>query len=70
MLVLTRRIGQSILIMDNQIRLTVLKAKPQQVKLGIKAPQSIPVDRQEVYLRKQAEKLASNNLPISIKTKE
>jgi carbon storage regulator len=47
MLVLTRRIHEEILIAGN-IRVTVLAVKGNQVRLGITAPASIPVDRLEL----------------------
>jgi carbon storage regulator len=49
MLVLTRMIGQSIMIGDD-IEVVVLAADRSKVRLGIKAPQSVPVHRQEIYL--------------------
>ncbi|CAG7633960.1 Translational regulator CsrA [Paenibacillus solanacearum] len=48
MLVLTRRKGESIIIGD-QIEIVVLGQEGEQVKIGIRAPQSIPVFRQELY---------------------
>jgi len=48
MLVLTRKSKQSIMIGDN-IEITVLKIERDQVRIGIAAPQSIPVHRKEVY---------------------
>ena len=49
MLVLTRRRDESIMIGDD-IRVTVVEVRGDQVKLGIDAPRSIPVHREEVYL--------------------
>lgn len=51
MLVLTRSIGQEIVIGDN-IRVTVVAVHGDKVRLGIAAPKSIPVDRQEVHERR------------------
>ena len=48
MLVLTRKIGESIQIGDD-IRLTILSSQGQSVRVGIKAPQSVTVHREEVY---------------------
>ena len=48
MLVLSRKIGESIQIGD-EIRLTVLSVSGQNVKLGIVAPAGIPVHREEIY---------------------
>jgi len=48
MLVLTRKRDESIMIGDH-IRVTVVEVRGDQVKLGIDAPRSIPVHREEVY---------------------
>jgi carbon storage regulator len=48
MLVLTRRIGESIQIGDD-IKLTVLAVQGQTVRMGIEAPKSIRVHREEIY---------------------
>lgn len=48
MLVLTRRIGQSIIINDD-IRFIILNAKGNQVRIGIEAPKEVSVHRQEIY---------------------
>ena len=56
MLVLTRNLNESIIINDN-ITITMLGAKGQQVKLGIDAPREISVNREEIQERINAEKL-------------
>ncbi|MCL1935393.1 MAG: carbon storage regulator CsrA [Defluviitaleaceae bacterium] len=48
MLALTRKKGESIIISDN-IEIVVISIKGEQVKLGINAPRSIPVNRKEIY---------------------
>jgi len=55
MLILTRRIGESIIISD-EIIVTVLNIKGNQVRIGIEAPEDVPVHRIEVYNRIQEEK--------------
>ena len=55
MLILTRRIGKSIIISD-EIIVTVLNIKGNQVRIGIEAPEDVPVHRIEVYNRIQEEK--------------
>jgi carbon storage regulator len=50
MLFLTRRIGDSTIIRDD-IVVTVLEVRNDQVRLGIEAPREVPVHREEVYLQ-------------------
>ena len=52
MLVLTRRIGETIVI-DNSVRVTVLEVKGERVRLGIAAPPDVLVDRQEIHERRR-----------------
>ena len=54
MLVLSRRIGEQIVI-DGNISVTVVEIKGSQVRLGVTAPKSVRVDRQEVHARRQEE---------------
>ncbi|MEE9446560.1 MAG: carbon storage regulator CsrA [Arenicellales bacterium] len=67
MLILTRRIGESVHIGDD-IRLTVLGVRDSQVRIGINAPKEVPVHREEIYYRikheqemKDAQSGASHN---------
>lgn len=55
MLILTRRPGESLIIGDD-VRLSVLAIKGNQVRIGIDAPKEISVHREEIYLKVQAEK--------------
>lgn len=50
MLALSRRKGES-LIVNNNIEITVLEIRGDQVKIGINAPKEVPVYRQEVYVQ-------------------
>ena len=52
MLVLTRKIGQQILIGNGVIQMKILDAENGIIRIGINAPPSIDIDREEVYLRK------------------
>jgi carbon storage regulator len=51
MLVLTRQVGEEIVI-DNSIRVTVVSVHHGKVRLGVEAPRSVSVDRAEVRARK------------------
>lgn len=54
MLILTRRKGETLMIGDD-ITVTVIDVRGFQVKLGINAPEAVPVHRQEVYERIRAQ---------------
>jgi carbon storage regulator len=55
MLILTRRVGETLMI-GADVTVTVVGVNGQQVRLGINAPKEVPVHREEVYDRMQAEK--------------
>lgn len=54
MLVLTRKLGENIRVGDD-VKITVLEVRSGQVKLGIEAPASVKVHREEIYARIQRE---------------
>tara|TARA_B100001964_G_scaffold219126_1_gene260936 strand:- start:655 stop:864 length:210 start_codon:yes stop_codon:yes gene_type:complete len=69
MLILTRRLGESIIIEDN-IKITVVDINKQQIKLGIDAPRHITINREEVAKKVEDEnKLASTSTTINIAKK-
>ena len=56
MLILTRRVGETLMIGD-EVTVTVLGVKGNQVRLGINAPKSVAVHREEIYERVVQESL-------------
>ncbi len=65
MLILTRRIGEKILIGDD-VQIAVLGVRGNQVRLGIEAPAEVSVHREEIYNRIQQEKAAERALLSSV----
>ena len=64
MLVLTRKPGETIVIGDD-IRITVVSLGPGRVKIGVVAPPSVRVDRQEIHEARQAAPVA-NDVPVVV----
>lgn len=56
MLALSRKTGESIVI-NNNVEITILEIKGEQVKIGIKAPKSVPVYRKEIFVQIQEENM-------------
>lgn len=60
MLILTRKVGETVLIGDD-ISITVLSIRGSQVKLGVNAPKDVSVHREEIYQRIQKSKNEQND---------
>ena len=65
MLALTRKKGEA-LVINNNIEITILEIRGDQIKLGITAPKDVPIYRKEVYLQIQEE----NKAAISVDSTE
>ena len=67
MLVLTRKLGESIAIGDD-IKVTIIEIKGKQVRIGIEAPQQIVVHREEIHQKIQEEnRMAALISPVHLK---
>jgi carbon storage regulator len=62
MLILTRRVGETVMIGDD-VTITVLGVKGNQVRVGINAPKSVAVHREEIYERIKREQQAEAEKP-------
>ncbi len=58
MLALTRKKGEALMV-NNNVEITILEVRGDQVKIGISAPKDVPIYRKEVYLQIQEENKAS-----------
>ena len=61
MLILTRRVGETLIIGDD-VKITVLGVRGHQVRIGIDAPRDVTVHREEIYARIQQEKGADGDV--------
>ncbi len=66
MLILTRKLGESITIGDD-VKVTVVEVKGKQVRIGIDAPRSYTIHREEIYISIQEEnRRAAKESPLSL----
>ena len=61
MLALTRKKGEALMI-NNNVEITILEVRGDQVKIGISAPKDVPIYRKEVYLQIQEENKEAMNV--------
>ncbi len=59
MLVLTRKVGQNIVVGED-VRISVIDVRGKQVRLGVEAPEEMPIHREEVFIRIQDANLAAS----------
>ena len=64
MLILTRRVGESLMIGD-EINVTVLGIRGNQVRIGVNAPKEVAVHREEIYERIKQEQTGADAAPLS-----
>ena len=64
MLILTRRVGETLMIGDD-VTVTVLGVKGNQVRIGINAPKEVAVHREEIYERIKREQESNNKEEVS-----
>ncbi len=67
MLALARKTNQSIMI-GNDIEITLLEIKGDQVKIGINAPKSVPIYRKEIYVQIQDENKKASEGEVDVET--
>lgn len=68
MLILSRRVGEAVTI-GTDVTITVLSVKGNQVRLGVQAPKSVAVHRQEIFNRIQMEKPSTESVDEAIGNK-
>jgi carbon storage regulator len=66
MLILTRRVGETVMI-GNEVTVTVLGVKGNQVRIGVNAPKDVAVHREEIYERIKREQDHDSHANVSTK---
>jgi|GEM_PF-1625985 len=65
MLILTRKIGQQVLIGGGSIQVKILKADEDVITIGFIAPAHIDIDREEIFVRKNLERMLAKHAAIA-----
>ncbi len=65
MLILTRKIGQQVLIGGGSIQVKILKADEDVITIGFIAPAHIDIDREEIFVRKNLERMLAKRAAIA-----
>ncbi len=69
MLILTRRVGETVMIGD-EVAVTVLRVKGNQVRLGVNAPKSVSVQREEIFQRIKREGDSTQGAESTVESEE
>ncbi len=66
MLILTRRVGETVMI-GNEVTVTVLGVKGNQVRIGVNAPKDVAVHREEIYerIKREEDQEAGSGVPAA-----
>jgi carbon storage regulator len=66
MLILTRRVGETVMI-GNEVTVTVLGVKGNQVRIGVNAPKDVAVHREEIYerIKREEEQDSRTSAPVA-----
>jgi carbon storage regulator len=64
MLILTRRVGEAVMI-GNDVVVAIVGVKGKEVRIGVQAPKSVPVHREEVLERIQREQSSGGRAPLA-----
>ena len=69
MLILTRRVGETLMVGD-EVTVTVLGVKGNQVRIGVNAPKEVAVHREEIYQRIKQEKQNADGSSETLETED
>lgn len=64
MLILTRRVGETIIIGDKNIKVSISEIRGNQVRLCIHAPKEVAIDREEIHQKKMKQKITAQQVQV------